>query len=280
MPSPNQDDRGGAAIDMLVLHYTGMITAEAALSRLCDPAAKVSAHYTIDEDGTIYAHVPEARRAWHAGVSFWAGKRNVNARSIGIELVNPGHEFGYRAFPRSQIAALIDLCRDILARHPIPAARVLGHSDVAPARKEDPGELFPWAQLAEAGIGLWPQPAQRSPMPWRTSATIPMRRKTRSSPPSSAISARENSTESGTKNAPPAGRPAGAFARARTIIRHEPDGRGRYRRPNGRRARLSRNPTLPRVTRCMKKAPWSCAALFRRIHRPLAGRIHRALWRP
>ena len=157
MPSPNHDDRGAAAIDMLVLHYTGMRSAEAALSRLCDPGAKVSAHYTVGEEGMVYAHVPEARRAWHAGLSFWAGIRNVNACSIGIELVNPGHEFGYRAFPGAQIAALKNLCRDILARHPIQAARVLGHSDVAPARKEDPGELFPWAELAQAGIGQWPQ---------------------------------------------------------------------------------------------------------------------------
>jgi N-acetylmuramoyl-L-alanine amidase len=155
-PSPNHDDRGGVPIDMLVLHYTGMQTAEAALDRLCDPAAKVSAHYTVDEAGTIYAHVPEARRAWHAGISFWAGVTDVNARSIGIELVNPGHEFGYRVFPEAQIAALITLCHGILSRHPIPAARVLGHSDVAPARKEDPGELFPWAGLAKEGIGLWP----------------------------------------------------------------------------------------------------------------------------
>jgi N-acetylmuramoyl-L-alanine amidase len=160
-PSPNHDARpDGAAIDMLVLHYTGMMSARDALERLCDPAAKVSSHYTIDEDGTVYAHVPEARRAWHAGLSFWAGETNVNARSIGIELVNPGHEYGYRAFPETQIASLITLCHGILLRHPIPSARVLGHSDVAPARKEDPGELFPWAQLAKAGIGLWPQVAQ------------------------------------------------------------------------------------------------------------------------
>jgi len=156
-PSPNHDDRGGAAIDMLVLHYTGMKTAEEALSRLCDPAAKVSAHYTIDEDGTVYAHVPEARRAWHAGVASWAGAGDINARSIGIELVNPGHEFGYREFAADQIASLITLCHSILMRHPIPSWRVLGHSDVAPARKDDPGELFPWQQLAKAGIGLWPQ---------------------------------------------------------------------------------------------------------------------------
>jgi len=156
-PSPNHDDRGGAVIDTLVLHYTGMKTAEEALTRLCDPAVKVSAHYTIDEDGTIYAHVPEARRAWHAGLAYWAGATDINARSIGIELVNPGHEFGYRDFAEDQIASLITLCHSILMRHPIPSARVLGHSDVAPARKDDPGELFPWARLAKAGIGLWPQ---------------------------------------------------------------------------------------------------------------------------
>ena len=157
-PSPNHDDRGGAAIDMLVLHYTGMKTAEEALTRLCDPAAKVSAHYTIDEDGTVYALVPEARRAWHAGVASWAGASDINARSIGIELVNPGHEFGYRPFPQAQIGALTLLCRQILDRHSIPSWRVLGHSDVAPARKDDPGELFPWSKLAAAGIGLWPAP--------------------------------------------------------------------------------------------------------------------------
>jgi len=157
MPSPNHDDRGNAVIDMLVLHYTGMKTGQAALERLCDPGAKVSAHYTVDEDGTVYAHVPEARRAWHAGVSSWAGATDINARSIGIELVNPGHEYGYRDFPDAQIEALITLCHGILLRHPIPSARVLGHSDVAPARKEDPGERFPWQRLAKAGIGLWPQ---------------------------------------------------------------------------------------------------------------------------
>ncbi len=141
-PSPNHDERT-APVDMLVLHYTGMASGQAALDRLCDPAAKVSAHYTIDEDGTVYAHVAEARRAWHAGLSHWAGVDNVNARSIGIELVNPGHEYGYRAFPDAQIAALIELGRDILAHHAIAPSHVLGHSDVAPARKEDPGELFP-----------------------------------------------------------------------------------------------------------------------------------------
>ena len=125
-PSPNWDSRGGTPIDMLVLHYTGMKSGEAALSRLCDPAAKVSAHYMIDEDGTVYALVPEEMRAWHAGVSYWAGARDINARSIGIELVNPGHEFGYRAFPDAQIAALTELASGILARHPIPACARAG----------------------------------------------------------------------------------------------------------------------------------------------------------
>jgi N-acetylmuramoyl-L-alanine amidase len=158
-PSPNYDPRReGCPIDILVLHYTGMRTAEEALERLCDPAAKVSSHYTIDRDGRIYRHVDESLRARHAGVSWWAGERDVNSRSIGIELVNPGHEFGYLAFPEPQIEALIELARGILARHPIPPHRVVGHSDVAPVRKTDPGELFPWQHLAENGIGIFPPP--------------------------------------------------------------------------------------------------------------------------
>ncbi len=156
-PSPNFDARpAGQAIDILLLHYTGMESAPAALARLCDATAKVSAHYCIDEDGTLYRLVPEDRRAWHAGVACWAGAGDINARAIGIELVNPGHEFGYRRFPEAQMATLIELAGGILARHPIPARRVLGHADVAPLRKEDPGELFDWARLAAAGIGLWP----------------------------------------------------------------------------------------------------------------------------
>jgi N-acetylmuramoyl-L-alanine amidase len=155
--SPNHDARPeGVPIDMLVLHYTGMKTTDEALARLCDPAAKVSAHYTVDTKGRVYAHVPEERRAWHAGASYWAGRSGVNACSIGIELVNPGHEFGYVPFTDDQIASLNELAHDILSRHPIPAHRVLGHSDVAPARKTDPGELFPWQHLAENCIGLWP----------------------------------------------------------------------------------------------------------------------------
>ena len=161
-PSPNHGPRAdGAAIDLLILHYTGMASGEAALARLCDPAAEVSAHYLIDEDGRVFRLVPEQRRAWHAGSAYWAGERDVNSRSIGIELVNPGHELGYRPFPDAQMAALEALTLDILARHPIPAHRVLGHSDVAPARKRDPGELFDWERLAEAGVGAWPRGVAR-----------------------------------------------------------------------------------------------------------------------
>ncbi len=156
-PSPNHGSRPlGARVDMVVIHYTGMETAEAALERMCDPDAKVSAHYMIGEDGTVWRLVAERDRAWHAGKSRWAGARNINDISIGIELVNPGHEFGYRPFAPAQMAALTDLGREIVARHRIPPSRVLGHSDVACGRKQDPGELFDWAALAEAGLGLWP----------------------------------------------------------------------------------------------------------------------------
>jgi N-acetylmuramoyl-L-alanine amidase len=156
-PSPNHDARPtGGIVDMLILHYTGMISGEAALARLTAPEAKVSAHYVIEEDGAIWHLVPEDRRAWHAGLSFWAGRSDINAHSIGIELVNPGHEWGYRPFPEPQMAALEALAQEIMTRHPIAARFVLGHSDVAPQRKEDPGELFDWARLARAGIGLWP----------------------------------------------------------------------------------------------------------------------------
>jgi len=157
-PSPNYTDRMPGPIDMLVLHYTGMASGEDALARLCDPAAQVSAHYLIDEDGQIYQLVAEEKRAWHAGVSCWAGERDINSRSIGIELVNPGHELGYRNFPELQMRRLAELCHEILLRHPIPPHRVLGHSDVAPGRKRDPGELFDWEWLAGQGIGVWPAP--------------------------------------------------------------------------------------------------------------------------
>jgi len=163
-PSPNHDSRDGHAVDILLLHYTGMQSGEAAIARLRDPVAKVSAHYVVEEDGRVFHLVPEDRRAWHAGVSSWMGAANINQRSIGIEIVNPGHEFGYRAFPPAQMAAVLELSQGILVRHPIPPARVIGHSDVAPLRKEDPGELFDWQGLATAGVGVWlsPKPVQWS----------------------------------------------------------------------------------------------------------------------
>jgi N-acetylmuramoyl-L-alanine amidase len=162
-PSPNFDRRPlGVPIDMLVLHYTGMPTAQAALARLSDRNAEVSAHYLIDEDGTCYALVDEGDRAWHAGRSAWRGNSDINARSIGIELVNPGHEFGYRPFPKAQMAALISLTKGVIGRHPIPPRNVVGHSDVAPRRKEDPGELFEWSELATHGVGLWPKSFPRN----------------------------------------------------------------------------------------------------------------------
>jgi N-acetylmuramoyl-L-alanine amidase len=160
-PSPNFDARTKVP-DMIVLHYTGMQTGEAALARLCDPEAKVSSHYLVEEDGRIFRLVAEERRAWHAGVSFWKAEEGVNHASIGIEIVNPGHEFGYRAFPEAQVAAVIALVADIRTRWEIEDSRIIGHSDVAPARKQDPGELFPWKRLAEAGHGVW---AEADPAP-------------------------------------------------------------------------------------------------------------------
>ena len=156
-PSPNFDRRS-ADPDMIVLHYTGMASGEAALARLRDPAAKVSAHWLIEEDGRLSALVAEEERAWHAGAAFWAGQRDINNASIGVEIVNPGHEFGYRRFPDVQIAAVIDLIGEIRGRWAIPNSRILGHSDVAPSRKTDPGELFPWRTLARAGHGTWVEP--------------------------------------------------------------------------------------------------------------------------
>ena len=160
-PSPNFDART-APPDILVLHYTGMKTGPEALDRLRDPVAKVSSHYMDEEDGRIFRLVPEERRAWHAGVSYWKGERNINGVSIGVEIVNPGHEFGYRPFPDAQIAAVIALVADIRSRWQIGDDRIVGHSDVAPSRKDDPGELFPWKRLAEAGHGLW---VEASPAP-------------------------------------------------------------------------------------------------------------------
>ncbi len=164
-PSPNFNERAGPP-DILLLHYTGMQSGEAAIARLRDPEAKVSSHYVVEEDGRIFTLVAEERRAWHAGVSFWKGERDINGRSIGIEIVNPGHEFGYRPFPDAQIAAVIALADDIRTRWMIADGDIIGHSDVAPSRKIDPGELFPWKTLAEAGHGLWvePDPAPGAPL--------------------------------------------------------------------------------------------------------------------
>jgi N-acetylmuramoyl-L-alanine amidase len=153
-PSPNFDARPGP-VDMLVLHYTGMKTGAEALARLCDPVAKVSSHYLVEEDGTVYALVEEQNRAWHAGVSYWRGVRGLNDSSVGVEIVNPGHDWGYRAFPDVQMAAVVKLSLAIIGRHRIPARNVVAHSDIAPDRKQDPGELFDWAGLAKAGVGLW-----------------------------------------------------------------------------------------------------------------------------
>jgi N-acetylmuramoyl-L-alanine amidase len=164
-PSPNFNERPGPP-DILVMHYTGMESGEAAIARLRDPEAKVSSHYVVEEDGRIFTLVAEERRAWHAGVSFWKGERDINGRSIGIEIVNPGHEFGYRPFPDAQIAAVMALTADIRTRWIIADGDIIAHSDVAPARKIDPGELFPWKTLAEAGHGLWvePDPAPGAPL--------------------------------------------------------------------------------------------------------------------
>jgi len=164
-PSPNFGPRPDECpIDILVLHYTGMQSGKDALDRLCDPDSSVSSHYLIEEDGRIFRLVNEDKRAWHAGRGNWQECSDVNSHSIGIEIVNPGHEFGYRPFPDDQISSLIALCQDILTRHDIPANRVIGHSDMAPDRKEDPGELFPWKLLAKNGIGLWPDTEQTAPV--------------------------------------------------------------------------------------------------------------------
>jgi N-acetylmuramoyl-L-alanine amidase len=164
--SPNFGPRVGVSRpDMIILHYTGMQTGEAAEAWLSAPESQVSSHYLVHEDGRVVQMVRESDRAWHAGKSFWRGITDVNSHSIGIEIANPGHEFGYRGFPRRQIAAVIELCEGIIARHPIPPQRVLAHSDVAPGRKVDPGEKFPWRQLAGAGIGHFVAPARAGGKP-------------------------------------------------------------------------------------------------------------------
>jgi N-acetylmuramoyl-L-alanine amidase len=158
--SPNHGERKGSIKpDMLVLHYTGMRDAAAAVQHLCSSVSEVSAHYVVMEDGHIIQCVPEERRAWHAGAASWGSEADINSCSIGIEIANPGHDHGYPDFPKRQIAAVAALCRSIFTRHRIPPERVLAHSDVAPSRKQDPGEKFPWQTLAASGIGLWVKPA-------------------------------------------------------------------------------------------------------------------------
>jgi N-acetylmuramoyl-L-alanine amidase len=166
LTSPNSGPRrsvdGWVGVRNVVLHYTGMQSADAAIARLCDPSAEVSAHYLVHEDGRILQLVDESLRAWHAGVSYWRGLSDLNSVSIGIELVNPGHEFGYRSFPPAQITALNALLGDIIGRYALTPEDVIGHSDIAPGRKQDPGELFPWQSLAGQGFGLWPNAPRES----------------------------------------------------------------------------------------------------------------------
>ncbi|MEE2526331.1 N-acetylmuramoyl-L-alanine amidase [Hyphobacterium sp. HN65] len=157
-PSPNFNERA-KPVSLIVLHYTGMESGEAALQRMCDSEAKVSAHYMIEEDGRIFQLVEESKRAWHAGVSEWAGETDINAVSIGIEIVNGGHDFGLPDYPQAQIDVIISLTKQLMVRHNIPAHRVVGHSDIAPGRKQDPGEKFPWNQLSEAGCAIFPKVA-------------------------------------------------------------------------------------------------------------------------
>ena len=183
-PSPNHDERPlDEPVDMLVLHYTGMRSGADAIARLRDPVARVSSHYVVETDGLVWRLVPEERRAWHAGISHWRGHSALNGRSVGIEIVNPGHEWGYVPFPALQMAAVCDLCRDILGRHPIPPRNVVAHSDIAPDRKEDPGELFDWEGLARNGVGLWPPdgaapvedvPAALATVGYRTDLPLPV----------------------------------------------------------------------------------------------------------
>lgn len=157
-PSPNFEPRPlGLPLDMVVLHYTDMLTAEEALGRLCDPISKVSAHFLIDKGGALYQLVDPKHRAWHAGTSFWGGEEDINSRSIGIELDNLGHTFGPEPFSIPQMNTLLDLLTELTHTYGIPAHRIVGHSDVSPLRKQDPGELFPWQNLAQKGFGLWPR---------------------------------------------------------------------------------------------------------------------------
>lgn len=164
--SPNFNDRPSSKkLDLIVLHYTGMVPAQAALTRLCDPAAKVSAHYFIEENGLVHQLVDEAKRAWHAGISFWNEESDINGISLGIEIDNGGHDFGLPAYPMIQIEALLRLLDELVQKYQIPKERIIGHSDVAPTRKLDPGEHFPWTLLNDHGFGLWPEATPVRPQP-------------------------------------------------------------------------------------------------------------------
>lgn len=166
-PSPNFDERK-ASIDSVILHYTDLPSAEEALSWLTSPRSRVSAHYLIDEEGAIFQLVPDEKRAWHAGESFWQGCTDLNSCSLGIELVNPGHTHGYQPFPEAQVEILLVLCERLCREWDIPKDRILGHSDIAPRRKQDPGHLFPWGTLAHEGFGLWPIDDATAPKGLRT----------------------------------------------------------------------------------------------------------------
>lgn len=161
--SPNFKERQ-LPVSILVLHYTGMQDGPSAIAKLCDPKSQVSAHYVVEEDGNVLNLVAEDKRAWHAGVSAWNGILDVNSASIGVEIVNGGHEFGLPGFHDAQINSVIHLCQGILRRHAIPWHNIVGHNEIAPDRKLDPGEKFPWAKLAEHGIGYWPQ-GTATPLP-------------------------------------------------------------------------------------------------------------------
>lgn len=157
--SPNFGPRkADAAIQYIVLHYTGMPDSAAALNWLCNKKSYVSSHYFIYENGRVVQLVNEDKRAWHAGESYWQGLTDLNSYSIGIEIANPGHEFGYIPFPDEQIAAVIRLCKEICVRRNILPGDIVAHSDIAPDRKQDPGELFPWDKLFAANVGLWVEP--------------------------------------------------------------------------------------------------------------------------
>ncbi len=281
VPSPNYDERKqGRAPDLILLHYTGMATGEAALARLCAPDSDVSAHYVVFEDGRIVQCVPEERRAWHAGVSSWAGETDINSCSIGIEIVNPGHEFGYRDFPLRQIAAVISLCKSIVTRRgPIGADRILAHSDVAPARKQDPGEKFPWELLSESGIGHWVRPAALNHRRSHAQARRPRRPVMRLQRALSGYGygieetgSYDEATRDGGDRVP-APFPTGAGGRRRRCFHHAHAARARWRRGRRRWRAKTRFKRLPPAALTRRRA---IPLLFRQsAGRPLRANAER-----